>query len=351
MKEVNAEYDIDMLTSPPTYRKRTEKKTERKERDEPYTRRTRARVQRKSQEEEDASWKEEDSDSDPEDLSSKGKEELDDWEPDNENNNEEEDEGDDDDAGEEELNDPMEEDEDEDEEDDYVEVHCREDELDAVRVDNHRVFPEFVGPVGKPVVGVRKSKRLAENGLRSAFRFLTRDDYIGFLQCTVIQSLFAPAFESFTKFGQGHAADVVEEHWNLCWTNQVRTAPTYRVVQMLIQAAAVDPTNQVLADSLTNFGRALNDSHCIFCRLPRNLTVCSFDCSGDAPIYQGLIGTDCWNIRFRPLVKLVETCKRLALSVDHPNFELNARYHIEIAIEEIKMAPVKMAEAYSHLRK
>lgn len=199
--------------------------------------------------------------------------------------------------------------------------------------------------------GARQSRRVAQNGLRSAFQEIVNGEYDDFLQRPVIQKLFEPAFEAFTKFGQGHGADQVENHWNLYWTDHLKQRDAHVVHFALISLVDENPDNRQYKQSLKRFEKDLADSHCLFCRLRRNLSICTYDTSGDAPVYLGLIGADCWNIRFQPLIDLIDTCRSLALSIDHPDFELIDRRHLNACLTRIIEAPAVMAEAYQHLRK
>jgi hypothetical protein len=223
--------------------------------------------------------------------------------------------------------------------------------LDDRVVEVPQPLPEFDGAVVQPRQGVRQSRRVAQNGLRAAFQFLATAEYDNFLGRPIIKQLFAPAFEAFTKFGQGHAAGQIENHWLLHWTNHLQIQSVFRISRGLAKLANDNPDDQRYQRNLQRFQTEVADSHCLFCRLRRNLTVCTYDTSGEVPVYLGLVGADCWTIRFQPLLDLVDTCRRLALSVDHPDFELIARRHIDAGIQKIVTAPAAMAEAYQHLRK
>lgn len=157
--------------------------------------------------------------------------------------------------------------------------------------------------------------------------------------------------EAFTKFGQEHGAHQVENHWNLYWTGHLKQRSVHTVHRSLIKLASENPDNRRYEKSLELFEQDLVDSHCLFCRLRRNLSICTYDTSGDAPVYLGLIGADCWNIRFQPLLELIDACRSLALNVNHPDFEIIARRHLNACLTKIIEAPAVMAEAYQHLRK
>jgi hypothetical protein len=223
--------------------------------------------------------------------------------------------------------------------------------LDDAVVEGPQPFPDFDGRANRVLQGTRRSGRVAQNGLQAAFRPLVDDgDYEQFLQRPIINQLFAQAYEAYTKFGQGHGARDVEEHWLLHWTDDLKTKSVFQVLRGLEKLANDNPNDDRFQRALRRFQEDLDDSHCLFCRLRRNLTVCTYDTSGEMPVYLGLIGADCWNIRFQPLLDLVDTCRRLALSADHPDFDLIARRHIEACIQKIVEAPAVMADAYRHLR-
>ena len=228
---------------------------------------------------------------------------------------------------------------------------CQVAALDEIVAEDPEVLDDFDAAVVVQQQGVRQSRRVAQNGLRSAFQEIVNGEYDNFLERPVIKQLFKPAIEAFTKFGQGHGADQVENHWHLYWTDDLKQRSVHTVHRALIKLASENPDNTRYERSLELFEEDLVDSHCLFCRLRRNLTICTYDTSGEAPTYLGLIGADCWNIRFKPLLDLIDTCRGLALSVDHPDFELIARRHVTACLAKIIEAPAVMAEAYQHLRK
>lgn len=250
-------------------------------------------------------------------------------------------------------NHPQEEEDNEVIEEEFNEDCCQVANLDAIAVEAPRPLADFdVAIVQQQQAPVRQSRRLIQNSLRAAFRPLIDDgDYPAFLESPVIRELFAPAFEDFMKFGQGYGATSVEDHWMLYWDGNLKTRPVHQVHRSLIELADENPNDIRFRRTLRKFEKDLADSHCVFCRLRRNLTVCTYDTSGEVPVYLGLVGGDCWNIHFKPLLNLIHVCRSLALNADHPDFELIARRHLKAALQDIKESPAAMAEAYRHLRK
>jgi hypothetical protein len=63
------------------------------------------------------------------------------------------------------------------------------------------------------------------------------------------------------------------------------------------------------------------------------------------------MGVDCYEVKFVPLLKLINICKRIAQQVDINGFDAYANNKMQSCLQEIAEAPMKMKELYRDLKK
>ena len=85
---------------------------------------------------------------------------------------------------------------------------------------------------------------------------------------------------------------------------------------------------------------------CIACNRTRHLTYEITKESTDEIL--GIMGVDCYEIKFQTIIDLVETCKRgLVHRLHRVDFDSYARAHLMGDIRNIQEAPMKMKRHYA----
>lgn len=137
--------------------------------------------------------------------------------------------------------------------------------------------------------------RRAAEGLREAFMRLVKDDLEGFLDCPIIREKLRPAFVLLKgEFQSGYGQERITTYWKMYWYNDlyVRSLGNYRVRGQCIACKKSRclkyAFNQIGKRDIDYYGH-LDD-----------------DIDGDGFI--GLMGCDCFEVKFQPLMQLVDKC-------------------------------------------
>lgn len=179
---------------------------------------------------------------------------------------------------------------------------------------------------------IRGGRRRRNPTLNESLQLLKRGDIQGFLDSYVVKRDFQPAFDLLGKFGQGHSKPLMTHLWNLFWEGKL------------------------LVVSLGDF--RLN-AHCIACRKSRKLKYVILEKVEQCEEYPsgwkelGVMGTDCYEIKFDALTDLAARC--LSFTIDSEGddeivLDEDDLANYVTAIERVRSAPAKMAEAYKWQR-
>lgn len=214
---------------------------------------------------------------------------------------------------------------------------------------------EALVPIPAPInAAPRRSDRIQRSNMTAAFQHLRNNDIPAFLNMPIIRHKFIDAFHLMGKFGQGHQRPMVERLWNLAWRDLLDTKSVMRGINSIVDDLTIagDPerTKIVRNNLITRVAKDLKRSHCIFCGLKRYLTICARDVSKVANDrlggYLGVIGGDCFNIKFKPLLALIAECKLLAGRIQTPGFELLVHDRLNPLLVVIQDAPRRMRALY-----
>lgn len=199
----------------------------------------------------------------------------------------------------------------------------------------------------EPVAGnPRRSTRLQDTSLKSAFEILRGGDYNEFLEHPAIAPKITSAFDLTKNIGHGTQYQTVLDLWTLHWEGILEIGSARQFHTKLWKSSRRSPDDPRIARRLRIIERDLKRSRCIFCNSKRCLTYYARD-SSQVWGYLGLIGADCFEVKFSALTNLTDVCRRLLAEMGQPNFEEIARYEIGRAIVQIREAPVKMGERYN----
>lgn len=197
--------------------------------------------------------------------------------------------------------------------------------------------PRRVGrnqPLVQAIVPRRGPARGGRESYVEAFRRLQNDDLDGFLTHWIIHRDFAPAFDLLKNFGQGHRQATVTAFWHLHWRGS-------------------------LFCRKLSFARIRGS--CCACALRRNLKYCFYlrtavpdeeffnaiDDQADGGIdLMGLMGTHCFEIKFRALMALADICLGLLDDINRPDFNTFAPATFSKALERVRQAPALMKQTY-----
>jgi hypothetical protein len=170
----------------------------------------------------------------------------------------------------------------------------------------------------------RRSVRQLGASLRGAFTHLRDGNYHLFLDSDIIKRKFFHAFQLLGNFGHGTNVATVTRLWHLSWEGVLRIR---RFSQYVVQGT------------------------CIACNRDRRLQYSIYHVDNDVEVRQGIMGVDCYEVKFVPLLKLINICKRIAQQVDINGFDAYANNKMQSCLQEIAEAPMKMKELYRDLKK
>ncbi len=163
----------------------------------------------------------------------------------------------------------------------------------------------------------RRSSRNKTETLREAFQYLRDGDIERFLDCWIIRRDLAPAFHLIEhEFNSGHNKELMMAMWKLRWAGNLSVV------------------------SLQNFRHR---GRCIACNRKRKLKYCMFDLRG----FLGIMGTDCYEVKFNPLMKLIDVCILLTTQLDREDFSEYAKVVLKPTLEAVREAPAIMKALYS----
>jgi len=210
----------------------------------------------------------------------------------------------------------------------------RDEEDDENEGSDEDVEPEEPMAQQAAVAPRRGPARRGRETYTGAFRMLANHDLDGFLNCWLIRRDFAPAFYLLGSFGQGHRESTVTNFWHLHFTG----ALYYRKLTV-----------------------SRNQGTCCACALRRNLKYCFylrdavpadefFDAVDDQEdggiVLLGLMGTHCFEIKFRALMRLADVCLDLLANLDRQDFNTYAPIAFAAALDRVRIAPALMKQVY-----
>lgn len=208
----------------------------------------------------------------------------------------------------------------------------------------HLDFKDYENPVATWLVdsepeensdSLRRSiPRKGKEGYRNAFRLLAARDIDGFLDHWIIKRLFEPVYILTRSFGQEYGKEKILSLWKCYWNNNlyVRKLKEFRL-----------------------------RGKCCACHCVRNLRYCFYLHTDDLDDFDfrrfsdqsdgdfnllGLMGTDCYEIKFTAMLKVVDVCWKLVKYIDSPEFEQLVPDSLETAFERCNAAPADMKEKY-----
>lgn len=188
--------------------------------------------------------------------------------------------------------------------------------------------------VASPPIPRRRLPRQAATGLREAFQLLRVNNLDGFLNHWMICRDLSSAFDLLKNFGQGHRVTTVTALWQLHFQGQlfVRSLLKYRIRGTCCAC---------------NLGRSLK--YCFYLDTP-DITKDYFNKlddqeDGDLQLL-GIMGVHCYEVKFRALMALADSCLSLADEVDRPDFDQHARETLAGSLQRVREAPANMREIY-----
>ena len=180
---------------------------------------------------------------------------------------------------------------------------ARDDEIDMEDIDASNI-----------ISGSRR-----KTDLKSAFIFLANGEIQKFLDNHIIKDLFHDANVLLGNFGHGTSVKKMKELWKLYWEGNLYI-------------------NEVEEEYI--------EDKCIACNRTRRLKYELYKDQENEFI--GIMGTDCYEIKFITLLELVKVCRRLRRKVNEPGFEDIARRKIGEAMIAVREAPIKMQQYYAN---
>ena len=151
-----------------------------------------------------------------------------------------------------------------------------------------------------------------EDALRAAFLKLRSKDVEGFLKADVIQHMFSSVYALLSSFGSG--TTLMKKVWRLSWVEPIHCFKYGFIFKDLCQAC----------------GRQ---------RMIRYFML--YDDEKGEHVAQ--MGTDCYEIKVKPLVDLVKFCQDNVNNDDMEDLQSGLESHLT----EIREAPIHMAKLYN----
>ena len=163
----------------------------------------------------------------------------------------------------------------------------------------------------------RRSERIAKNGSgwRDVFMKLKNGDISGFLNDPLIIRTFGAVWVALKDFGQGSTHDQMRELWEAYWHNTV----------------GFGHHTQCKVEKLCMACNKMRVSGCIVYGM-KNLR---------------FIGTECYGVKLKPLLDLVDVCFVIAHDrIDTSDFESKVPIMLNEILTTIAEAPIEMKEKY-----
>jgi len=210
----------------------------------------------------------------------------------------------------------------------------------------------------------RRSSRNRTKSPKEAFEMLRNGDIDGFLDEWIIQKHLAPAFHLLnSEFNSGHNAGLMTNLWRLHWSGNLYVVSLGRV-RHRGQCVACKRRRQ-LKYCMYNTGDRIDLAY--FDNLANNMDQDEDDEEDDDHDEQeddhdgeedndedeeflGIMGTDCYEIKFNPLMNLADACMRLTLQLHRDDFNNYALEYLGRYIETVREAPARMKSLYSRKR-
>lgn len=176
----------------------------------------------------------------------------------------------------------------------------------------------------------RRSRRLESSGYKPAFDLLRHGDVDGFLNAPIMQQWLLDSRNLIKNFGHGTHHATVNYMWMVAWKG---------LLSSKVGAIFTD------------------DDRCVACGFKRYLTYRMYEARGfraqfeenefrDANGYLGIMGTDCYEVKFMALWDFVNACLSLCFRTEEPGFNQTVTTALRAANVTIREAPAVMAERY-----
>lgn len=183
----------------------------------------------------------------------------------------------------------------------------------------------------------RRSLRQRRETLKEAFTYLANGDVDSFLDTSIIREKLSAAFNLLKyDFNSGHNQAKMTTLWLHAWKNTlvIRSLGGFRVRG---QCHACNRRRQL--------------KHCLYLK-PNNFDQHAFDGVDDNEDagfeLLGVMGDDCYTIKFSRLTRLISVCKHLIRDLPRTDFEEYALATLAPYLRTIQDAPADMRYRYQY---
>lgn len=198
----------------------------------------------------------------------------------------------------------------------------KDDELleDPYTLTSDSSYDAEVTPAIRKAMGLKNTNYT----LNEAFNLLVIGDWQGFLDSPCIIRKFSPVESMFVHFGDGSNKDIIKQLWLSDWNGDFHIKKLKRFVH----------------------------NPCILCNIKRPSNIKVFDNNN----FIGYVGADCYNIRFKPMRKLIVSCRNIADFIEYNSlsddeFQYNVVDVLQTAIDRVNAANNTMVRKYKYAKK